>query len=82
MPPGATFRTTDAKVATIATAAGGKLLELDTSNPRRVVFVFGGDVGADFDLRIRRGLVRLDARDVVTAMGVVDGLLRDRRRGR
>jgi hypothetical protein len=77
-----TFRTADAKVAVIATAIGGKLLDLITENPSRFMFVFGGEVPTDLDLRIQRGGLHVDARAVITAMNLVYGLIRDRRRGR
>jgi hypothetical protein len=77
-----TFRTSDAKVAVIATAIGGKLLDLDTRDPARFIFVFGGEVPADFDFRIQRGDLRVEARAVIAAMNAVYGLIRDRRRGR
>ena len=76
-----TFRTSDIRLAALAKAAGGELVELDNSNPARLVFVFAG-VPRDFQLRVFSGKVTLDAGAVLSSLEQVHGLLADFRRGR
>jgi hypothetical protein len=75
------FRTADIRLAAIAHAAGGSLVELDRSNPARLTFVFES-LPADFQLRVIRRAVTINAADIIAALEVVHGLLAESRRGR
>src|SRR6266568_4040454 len=68
------FRTADIRLAAVAQAAGGSLAELDRSNPARLTFVFDG-LPADFQLRVIRRDVSINAADIIAALEVVHGLL-------
>ncbi len=76
-----TFRTADIRLAALAQATPDALLEgLDESDPRRLVFEFSG-VPSDFQMRVIRGQVTVNAKDMLAALETVHGLLQDARRG-
>lgn len=75
------WRTSDVRLAAIARAAGGRLVDIDSTNPSRVVFVYA-DLRPDFDVAVLNREVTLNAQDVLAAFEGVHGLLANLRRGR
>jgi hypothetical protein len=75
------WRTSDLRLAAIARAAGGRLVDIDSANPGRVVFVYA-DLRPDFDLAVMNREVTVNAQDVLAAFEGVHGLLANLRRGR
>ena len=76
-----TFRTSDIRLAALAQATPGSVLEgFDGSDPWRLVFIFQG-IPADFHIRVIRGQVTVNGRDMLAALETIHGLLRDARGG-
>ncbi len=78
--PPATFRTHNVQLAVVAQANPEATLEqVDTADPRLVYFVFSG-IPADYHVRVLRGEVTLNARDVLAAQKTIHEILQDARR--
>lgn len=75
------FRTTDKRVAMVARATHARLVDFDKRNPSRIVFIFRG-VPGDFDERIERGEIKVDAAAMIDAMEAVERILIGFRRDR
>ncbi len=78
--PPVTFKTTKVQLAVLGRSVRESALEgLEESDPTRIVFLFSG-LPADFEWRVLRREVVVNAADVLSAMETIHRLLRDARR--
>ncbi len=74
------YKTSDIQLAVVIQADPSSKLEgLDGTDPRRIAFIFSG-IPKDYHIKILRGEIVLNAKDVMQAQRVVHDLIMDTRR--